>query len=228
MNLLRRLVLSAAMLSPAAAIADPLGDLLIARSGFACFERVYDTAHLAKIPRQKTQSIRLLLTELPSFGQAAGIRVSVFGKLDERHIVGECRWSDEPAMGAQGEPFIDTYKAGAGLLCHAYASSDGASAEEGGDFVAELRTRDRIILHLPEDIAGWPSYDTDVEATFFPYGVDDRVFRLDRADDEICDEMDTHLPSAADIVLGDSTGDNASRALQPPKMLAIPGVFAKP
>lgn len=208
-------------------LADPLDDLLAANRGFACFDRAYDAAHLAKNPDQKTRSIRLLLTEYPSI-DGASIRVSIRDKDGERHIVGECSWSDEPAMGAQGEPFIDTYKAGAGLLCHAYASSDGASAEEGGDFVAELRSPDRIILHLAEGLAGWPSYDTGAEAAFFDFGVDDRVFRIDRTEGRLCEEMDTHLPSAEDIVMGGAAADAAPATGQPPGIPPVPGAPAKP
>lgn len=203
-----------------ASLADPLDDLLAGNGGFACFDRVYNAQHLARNPNQKTQSIRLLLTDAPSI-DAASIRISVRGKAGERHMVGSCTWSREPHMGGQGEPFIDTYKAGAGLLCHAFASADGASAEEGGDFVAELRSPQRIILHLPEAVAGWPSYDTDPQSTFFEFGVHDRVFRIDRTEARMCADMDTHLPSAEDIVMGDAVYDikPASPAMRMP---AIP------
>lgn len=193
-----------------AAAADPLTDLLAASRGIACYDRVYDAAHLAKNPSQRTRSIRLLLSDDPTLGGTT-MRISIRGSDGDRHIVAECGWNDAPHLDAVGNPYIDTYKAGAGLLCHAAASSDGASAEEGGDFVAELRSADRIVLHLPDGIAAWPSYDTRPEAGFFDFGVDDRVFRVDRTADRLCAEMAERLPSAGDI-WGPATDDAAPAA----------------
>ena len=200
-----------------AAAADPLTDLLAANHGFACYDRVYDAAHLAKNPNQKTRTIRLLLTDDPAIGGTT-MRVSIRGRDGDRHIVAGCEWNEAPHLDVLGKPYIDTYKAGAGLVCHAAASSDGASAEEGGDFVAELRSADRIVLHLPDGIAAWPSYDTRPEAGFFDFGVDDRVFRVDRTADRLCVEMAERLPSAGDI-WGPATDDEAP---------AVPAMPARP
>lgn len=210
-------------LAATTAAADPLTDMLAASQGFACYDRVYDAAHLAKNPGQRTRTIRLLLTDDPAIGGAT-MRVSIRGKDGERHIVAECEWSRAPHLDALGKPYIDTYKAGAGLACHAAASSDGASAEEGGDFVAELRSADRVVLHLPDGIAAWPTYDTRLEAIFFDFGVDDRVFRVDRTAGRLCAEMAERLPSADDI-WGPAADTGAAPAAG---RAGIPAVPARP
>lgn len=186
------------VLAAGAAGANPLLDLLEANNGLICYDRVYDAAHLARNPNQKTRSIRLSLTDYAAI-DGASIRISINGSNGTRHIVGECGWSEEPNLDSMGEPYLASYKAGPGLVCHAAASTDGASAEEGGDFLVELRAGKNAVLHIPGEIAAWPSYETEPEATFFRFGVDDRVFRIDRTGGEACLEMNRLLPSAEDI-----------------------------
>jgi len=222
--MMRRIALGLLGLAATGAAADPLSDLLAANRGLACYERVYDDAHLAKNPGQRTRTIRLLLTDDPAI-DGTSMRVSVRGRNGDRHIVAGCEWNAAPHLDALGKPYIETWKAGAGLVCHAAASSDGASAEEGGDFVAELRSAERIVLHLPDGIAAWPSYDTRPEATFFDFGVDDRVFRLDRTTDRLCAEMADRLPSAGDIW---GPGADDAAPARPAVVPTIPSMPARP
>jgi hypothetical protein len=174
--------------------ADPLTDLLGRNGGQLCYDRVYDAAHLARHPRQRTRAIRLSLTDYPETG-GANIRVAITEASRAHYILGECYWAEEANLDGMGEPLLPSFGRKAGLDCHAITTTDGSSAEEGGDFPLDLRDGASIMLHLPDDVAAWKSLD-DVSgaAEFFELGPDDRVFRLDRADAALCTELTEKLP----------------------------------
>lgn len=187
--------LAAALLAAGAlsAAADPLDDLFASGGGGACFDRVYDEAHLARIPGQDTRTARLSLVRDDSISGAT-IRIVLEGKARTSIIVGECAWTARANLDVQDQPLLGTFKGGPGLDCHAYASVDGMSAEEGGDFVVDLRDGRSVMLHLPDSIAAWPIFQRADEAEWPEFGTDDRVFRLDRAERGLCSGMDAALP----------------------------------
>lgn len=192
---MRTAVSAAALLAMAAqACADPLTDLLDRHDGQLCFERVYDSAHLAQHPRQRTRAIRLSLTDYPET-RGANIRVAITEASRAHYILGECYWAEEANLDGMGEPLLPSFGRKAGLDCHAITTTDGSSAEEGGDFPLDLRDGASVMLHLPDEVAAWKSLD-DVSgsAEFFGLGPDDRVFRLNRADATACNELNEKLP----------------------------------
>ena len=177
-----------------AALADPLSDLLAAGKGGACFDRVYDKAHLDKNPNQTTRSIRISLRDDPDTTSAI-MRVAIIRRDATTHyIVGECAFAEEANLDVQGQPLIPAFKGPSGLDCHAMTSEDGASAEEGGDFPIDLKDGKSILLYLPDSVAAWSSFDRSEAAEWPEFGKDDQVFRLDRADASLCREIEEKLP----------------------------------
>lgn len=175
--------------SPASA--DPLGDLLLSTGG-ACFARSYDAAHLARNPRQDTRKVLLSLAK-DSKSDAATLRLTLEGKARTSVIVGECGWKARANLDVQDKPLLDTFKGGPGLDCHVYTSIDGMSAEEGGDFVIDLRDEHTMAMHLPDSIAAWPAIARRGRAKWATFGKDDRVFKLDRVDQVACKQINASI-----------------------------------
>ncbi|MGB3445649.1 MAG: hypothetical protein WBA48_03020 [Xanthobacteraceae bacterium] len=176
--------------SPASA--DPLNDLLSSAGGGACFARSYDAAHLAREPKQDTRKAQLSLVKDSKF-DGATMRIALEGKARTAVIVGECSWKARANLDVQDKPLLDTFKGGPGLDCHAYASIDGMSAEEGGDFVIDMRDDRTMVMHLPDSIAAWPAIRRRGAAKWIEFGKSDRVFKLERADRNLCKQMDTSI-----------------------------------
>jgi hypothetical protein len=172
---------------------DPLTELLAAADGTACYDRVYDAAHLARHPRQRTRAIRLGLTDYPETGGAT-VRIAISEAAVGHYMLGECYWADDANLDIMDEPLLASFGRGPGLNCHATTTIDGSSAEEGGDFPVDLRDGKSVVLHLPESVAGWESFDIGRPPAFFELGADDRVFRLDRAEAALCAELSEKLP----------------------------------
>jgi len=175
------------------AFADPLSDLLAKGNGGACYERVYDKAHLAQHSKQATQAVLLSLREF-SDGNGAIIRIRVSSKSGTRYIVGGCDWQERANLDIQDRPLIEAFKGPSGLDCHAMTSADGSSAEEGGDFPVDLRDSEAIMLYFPESLAAWRSYDRHQAAEFHDFSSEDRVFRLGKVRTSLCSGMDAKLP----------------------------------
>lgn len=176
-----------------AALADPLSVLLAAGEGGACYDRVYDKAHLDKNPGQTTRAIRISLRDDPETDSAI-LRVAVQRKDVTLYIVGECAFAEKANLDVQGQPLIAAFKGPSGLDCHAMTSDDGASAEEGGDFPIDLRDGKSVLLYLPDSVAAWSSFDRSEAAGWPEFGKDDQIFRLDRAEPSLCREMEEKLP----------------------------------
>ena len=191
----RKLMVSAALLAglSAAALADPLADLLKKGNGGACFDRVYDKAHLDKHPGQQTTAIRLSL-QRDEDGSDAVIRIAVSSTKGTRYIVGGCNWAAKANLDINDRPLIAVFKGPSGLNCHAMTSADGSSAEEGGDFPIDLKDGRSILLYLPNYIAAWASFDRSGNAEFIELGKEDRVFKLDAADGALCRAIEQKLP----------------------------------
>lgn len=174
------------------ASADPLGDLLSSAGGGVCFARSYDAAHLARVPKQDTRKALLSLIKDTRF-DGATMRIALEGKARTSVVVGECSWKARANLDVQNKPLLDTFNGGPGLDCHAYASIDGMSAEEGGDFVIEIRDDRTVVMHLPDSIAAWPAIARRGHAKWAAFGKSDRVFKLERADRALCKQMDASI-----------------------------------
>ena len=152
----------------------------------ACFGRTYDAAHLRQHPLQKTQAVLLSLR----FEEDAGnhiIRIMLREKnrTAPLHIVGVCGWSEKANLGVDGKPLIAAFKATSGLDCHAYAGL--RTDEEGGDFPVDFAADGKsVTLFLFDQIAAWLGTNQRKGTVGANLGVDDLVFRLDRADATAC------------------------------------------
>jgi hypothetical protein len=190
----RELLTSAVLLAALSgtALADPLSELLKKGGGGACFDRVYDKAHLDKHPAQKTTAIRLSL-QSDEDGPAI-IRLMIRQKSSTNYIVGGCSWTANANLDINDQPLIEAFKGPSGLDCYALTSDDGSSAEEGGDFPIDLKDGKSILLYLPEGIAAWSSFDRSNAAEFIELGSEDQVFKLGKSDAGLCREMEQKLP----------------------------------
>ncbi len=178
-----------------AALADPLETLLAKGNGAACFERVYDPAHLAKHPKQETREMLLSLRMEGADPYAATLRIRIRQKSETLYILGECAFAEKANLDIMGEKLIQAFKGPSGLDCHAYASRDLGSAEEGGDFPIDLRDGAAVVVYFPDSLAAWSSPDGPVEADFPEFGTEDQVFRLNRTTTASCRELVRQLPS---------------------------------
>jgi hypothetical protein len=182
----------AALLGSSPVSADPLGELLSSTGGGVCFVRNYDAAHLARNPKQDTRKVLLSLVKDSKFGGAT-LRMTLEGKTRTSVIVGECGWKARANLDVQDKPLLDTFKGGPGLDCHAYTSIDGMSAEEGGDFVIDMRDSRTMVMHLPDSIAAWLAIARRDRAKWAEFGKSDRVFKLERTDRISCKQMDASI-----------------------------------
>jgi hypothetical protein len=184
--------LMTALFSLSTALADPLGDLLSSSGGGVCFERVYDKAHLARVAGQNTHKALLSLTSNKAGG--ATMRIVLEGRKRTSVIVGECGWSARANLDIRDRPLLRSFKSGSGLDCHAYSSIDGSSAEEGGDFVIDIRNAGAAVIHLPDSIAAWPAIERRASAKWAEFGESDRVFKLERTDRNACKQIEASIP----------------------------------
>ncbi|MBX3570281.1 MAG: hypothetical protein KF914_19625 [Rhizobiaceae bacterium] len=169
------------------ALADPLSELLAKGTGTACFERIYDDAHLAKNPNQRTRSVLLSLQRLPEGGATGAVIRVRFQRSDGvLYIIGDCGWQAKANLDIRGEKLIAAFKGPSGLDCHALTSVDGSSAEEGGDFPVDLRDGTAVNLYMPEDLAAWRSLQRNGPAEWISFGKDDNVFRVNRTGTGTC------------------------------------------
>ena len=182
--------------SCATVIADPLEALLAKGNGAACFERVYDEAHLKKNPKQETREMLLSLRLEGGDTYSATMRIRITQQSRTLYMTGECSFSETANLDIMGEKLIEAFKGPSGLDCHAYASTDLGSAEEGGDFPIDLRDGAAVVVYFPDSLAAWSSLDRPVEADFPEFGSEDQVFRLNRTATASCRELVKGLPSA--------------------------------
>ena len=133
---------------------------------YACFNRVYDPAHLAAHPQQNVKTMALLAVADPEDADSIDLRIGVTfrtrnGKLETE---GSCFTGH-----VEGEPADAS-----GLHC--------SVACDGGAFELSLRTDGAIGLGIPEGARLWkPGSDDPGGNVHGAFGPDDKVFRLDRA-----------------------------------------------
>lgn len=177
-----------------AALANPLDTLLARGNGSACFERVYDAAHLAGHPGQKTREMLLSLRQEERDFDGAVLRLRIREAKRVLYIVGDCSYAEEANLDAMGEKLIAAFKGPDGLDCHAYVSADLASAEEGGDFPIDLRDGKAVVVYFPDALAAWRSVHQTKPADFVDFGSEDQVFKLNRIDPASCRQLTDSIP----------------------------------
>lgn len=179
----------------AGALADPLDTLLAKGDGAACFERVYDAAHLAKHPGQKTREMLLSLVQQEGDVTGAVLRIRIKEAKRVLYVVGDCAYAEQANLDVMGEKLIAAFKGPGGLDCHAYTSADLSSAEEGGDFPIDLRDGAAVVVYFPDALAAWRSTHQLKPADFVDFGSEDQVFKLNRTGPSPCRQLIDNIPT---------------------------------
>ena len=144
----------------------------------ACFIRTYDAAHLARHPKQTVSAMKMLVSAEKLEGETSlsyGYKLGV--KFRDR------KGEYASAMDC-GQAYVSEVKReGVRVNCH-----DGC--EGGGIEIAVAADNKAIIVKLTS-IAVWLAANPQDENAQFELkgGADDRVFRLERVDSELCKSL---------------------------------------
>jgi len=145
---------------------------------YACFVRVYDAAHLARHPLQKVKSMKLLVTgekssDLPVLGYSFRLGLNFRNRKGNFDSSGSCG-----SAGITESPAHKTM-----LGCGVDCDGGGISVEMTPDNKATLVRLDRIRI--------WQNNKPDDEGLDLSGGADDKIFRLDRANLDLCRSLIT-------------------------------------
>jgi hypothetical protein len=179
------LLASAALAQPArdAARIDDFAKRMFATKSFdtksyACFVRTYDAAHLARHPKQTVSAMRMLISAEKLEGDTS---LSYSYKLGAnfRNRTGDYASS----MDCGHARVSEARREGVRVSCH-----DGC--EGGGIEIAPTPDSKALVVKL-DSIAVWLAANPQDESGQFELkgGADDRVFRLERVDIEICKSL---------------------------------------
>ncbi len=141
----------------------------------ACFARTYDAAHLARHPKQTVSAVKMLISAEKLEGDTT---------LNYAFKLG-ARFRDRPgdyvsAMDCGSAYMSEVKREGVRVSC-----KDGC---EGGGLEIALAPDSKAIIFKLDSIFMWlADKPDDVDGQFgLNGGADDKVFRLDRVDDELC------------------------------------------
>jgi hypothetical protein len=140
----------------------------------ACFARTYDAAHLARHPKQTVSVMKMLI---------AGEKLEDATSLSYSYKLGinfRDRKGDYASSYDCGNAEVSDVKLGAEVSCH-----DGC---EAGGVVIALAPNSKAIIVKLESVVVWLADKPQDESAQFELkgGADDRVFRLERVDSEMC------------------------------------------
>jgi hypothetical protein len=178
------LLASAAVAQPdreAAKVAD-FAQRMFATKSFdqktsACFVRSYDAAHLARHPKQTVSAMKMLISAEKLEGDES---LSYSYKLGVNF---RDRKGDYASSYDCGHAEMSDSKLGVEVSCH-----DGC---EAGGVVIALAPNSKAIIVKLESVAVWLADKPQDESGQFELkgGTDDKVFRLERADPEMCKSL---------------------------------------
>lgn len=140
---------------------------------YACFVRRYDAAHLAKHSLQKVSAMTLLITaeQVP---EDKALNYSFRLGVKFRQRPGNFDSSGNCGHPAASEVSADKLHLGCAVDC------------DGGGISVELSNADKSTLVRLDSIRIWRNNKPEDEGLELSGGADDRVFRLDRANLEVC------------------------------------------
>ena len=135
---------------------------------YACFVRVYDSAHLRRHPLQKVKMMKLLVT-----GETAedkqGLSYSFRMGVAFAKKPGNFDSSGDCGFGPMAESTPGKTVMGCGVDC------------DGGGVTVELKPDNEAALVRLERIRIWQNNKPDEDGLDLSGGADDKLFRLDRA-----------------------------------------------
>jgi hypothetical protein len=140
---------------------------------YACFVRRYDAAHLAKHSLQKVSAMTLLITA-ETDAEDKTLNYSFRLGVKFRHRPGNFDSSGNCGRAAASEVSADKLHLGCAVDC------------DGGGISVELSNADKSTLVRLDSIRIWRNNKPEDEGLDLSGGADDRVFRLDRANLEVC------------------------------------------
>jgi hypothetical protein len=143
---------------------------------YACFVRVYDSAHLAKHPLQKVKAMKLLVTgekgdDFPVLAYSFRLGLSFRNRKGNFDSSGSCG-----SAGITESPAHKTML-GCGVDC------------DGGGISVEMTPDNKATLVRLERIRIWQNSKPDDEGLDLSGGADDKIFRLDRANIDLCKSL---------------------------------------
>ena len=139
---------------------------------YACFTRVYDPAHLASHPQQNVRSMILLVVVDSDDPDSYQLRIGSHfrtrkGMLD---TAGDCAVPHDASDAAST----------AGAHC--------SVACDGGAIEVALKDKNAVMLSIPEGARLWKPGADDNASVHGAFGLDDKLFRLDRSPAAECAE----------------------------------------
>ena len=154
--------------------AVPLGP----KTTYACFVRTYEAEHLARHPKQKVAAMKLLVTA-ENVAEDKTVNYSFRLGVKYRHRPGNF-----DSSGSCSHVFADDtgkeVRLGCGVDC------------EGGGLEAAMSKDDKSAIIRLERIRIWQNNKPDDDAEdALVAGADDKIFRLDRADNRECASLVT-------------------------------------
>ena len=144
---------------------------------YACFERAYDAAHLARHPQQKVKSMKLLvraelIPEDPAFNHSFQFELGFRHRKGNFTSAGSCGHAQVSAE------MPNPLHLGCGVDC------------DGGGLTIEMVNADKSIMVRLARVAIWDLSKPDGEdRDSLEGGADDRAFRLDRVKLDACKKM---------------------------------------
>jgi hypothetical protein len=145
---------------------------------FACFNRVYDPAHLASHPQQNVKTMTLLALVDPANVDEVQLRFGVTFRTRKGMLEtnGGCA-----VVSGEGDAAASANTAHCNVDC------------EGGAIDVTLKTDGNVLVGIPAGARLWkPGDDNPDDNVHGAFGPDDKLFRLDRASLSEC------LPLAVD------------------------------
>jgi len=135
-----------------------------AGSGYACFMRTYDQAHLDAHPRQNVASV-LMLADVVHPGEPITLRLR-FG-------------FRTPKVELDTWGVCEGQHVGSGLKCYV--------VDMGGELDVGVAFNEPALLSMPKPVKLWKiGHGPEDPEARPPFGTDDKVFRLERWSDETC------------------------------------------
>jgi hypothetical protein len=147
---------------------------------YACFDRVYDSAHLASHPQQNTRAMAALVvytidskvSDEPHYDLRIGVNFRKSAHMLE--VEGDCR-----ALKPDDDP-------NGAVTAHCSIACDGGSLD------VALKDNGSLLVTIPDGARTFtPGLDDDKEPRRLHggFGADDKLFRVDRADIKQCLEL---------------------------------------
>jgi hypothetical protein len=164
------------------------------RPADACYERIYDRAHLARNPRQQTLSIFVSIRKASPDSTELRLHARRSGFSGPLMALGGCTAGAAANRSGDGKPIVPTLPSASSATC--IMVRENRDSEGGHAGYEVLDGGRRLRLHVAEDLVleriNWPKGE---RSALFSFGGADGVFLLARADRSRCADMFKALPN---------------------------------